>query len=102
MDLNKLKKNNLLKVGAAAILSVGVLSACGDDDPVIDENDDVEVDQPADVTPNDDVDVNEPEDGTTDDDVDVDEPADDTTNDDVDMEEPEVDIDTEPDTEEKN
>lgn len=72
MDLNKLKKNNLLKVGAAAILSVGVLSACGDDDPVIDENDDVEVDQP----------------------------ADDTTNDDVDMEEPEVD--TETDTEEKN
>ncbi|PID20453.1 hypothetical protein CSV61_14380 [Sporosarcina sp. P3] len=80
MDLNKLKKNNLLKVGAAAILSVGVLSACGDDDPVIDDNDDVEVDQPADVTPNDDVDVDvdEPEDGTTNDEVDVDEPEVDT------------------------
>ncbi|ARF17038.1 hypothetical protein [Sporosarcina ureae] len=80
MDLNKLKKNNLLKVGAAAILSVGVLSACGDDDPVIDDNDDVEVDQPADVTPDDDVDVDmdESEDGTTNDDVDVDEPEVDT------------------------
>ncbi|PIC70311.1 hypothetical protein CSV77_09555 [Sporosarcina sp. P16b] len=61
MNLNKLKKSNLLKVGTAAILSVGVLSACGDDDPVIDENDDVEVDQPADVTPDDDVNVDEPE-----------------------------------------
>ena len=61
MKLNKLKKSNLLKVGTAAILSVGVLSACGDDDPVIDENDDVEVDQPADVTPDDDVNVDEPE-----------------------------------------
>ncbi|WP_313237537.1 hypothetical protein [Sporosarcina ureae] len=104
MDLNKLKKNNLLKVGAAAILSVGVLSACGDDDPVIDENDDVEVDQPADVTPNEDVDVNESDDGTPDDDVNVDEPADDTTNDDVDVDEPEVDseVDMEQDAEEKN
>ncbi|PID14897.1 hypothetical protein CSV63_10655 [Sporosarcina sp. P34] len=61
MNLTKLKKSNLLKVGTAAILSVGVLSACGDDDPVIDENDDVEVDQPADVTPDDDVNVDEPE-----------------------------------------
>lgn len=63
MNLTNLKKNNLFKVGAAAILSVGVLSACGDDDPVIDENDDVdvEVDQPADVTPNDDADMDEPE-----------------------------------------
>lgn len=100
MDLNKLKKNNLLKVGAAAILSVGVLSACGDDDPVIDENDDVEVDQPADGTPNDDVEVDEPADGTTNDDVDVNEPADGTTNDDVEVDEPEVDM--EPDAEEKN
>lgn len=100
MDLNKLKKNNLLKVGAAAILSVGVLSACGDDDPVIDDNDDVEVDQPTDVTPNDDVEVDEPADDTTNDDVDVNEPADDTTNDDVDVDEPEVDMD--PDAEEKN
>lgn len=61
MNLTNLKKNNLFKVGAAAILSVGVLSACGDDDPVIDENDDVEVDQPTDVTPNDDGDMDEPE-----------------------------------------
>ncbi|PID24774.1 hypothetical protein [Sporosarcina sp. P7] len=61
MNFNKLKKSNLLKVGTAAILSVGVLSACGDDDPGIDENDDVEVDQPADVTPDDDVNVDEPE-----------------------------------------
>ena len=61
MNLTNLKKNNLFKVGAAAILSVGVLSACGDDDPVIDENDDIEVDQPADVTPNDDADMDEPE-----------------------------------------
>lgn len=60
MDINKLKKNNLLKVGAATILSVGILGACGNDDPVIDENDDVDVDQPADVTPNDDGDMDEP------------------------------------------
>ena len=85
MNLSNLKKNNLVKVGAAAILSVGVLSACGDDDPVIDENDDVEVDQPADVTPDEDMDTNDP-------DVDM-EPQDDP---DVDMEpEDETDVDAE-------
>lgn len=61
MDLTKLKNNNLLKVGAATILSVGILGACGNDDPVIDENDDVDVEQPADVTPDDDGDMDEPE-----------------------------------------
>lgn len=79
MDLTKFKNNNLLKVGAAAILSIGVLSACGDDeDPVIDNNDDVDIDQPADTTPNDD--------------VDMDQPADTAPNDDVDME-PDTDVD---------
>ncbi|WP_301109349.1 hypothetical protein [Sporosarcina sp.] len=73
MDLTKLKNNNLLKVGAAAILSIGVLSACGDDkdDPVIDNNDDVDIDQPADTTPNDDVDVDMEPDADVDMDVDM-------------------------------
>ena len=55
MNLTKLKNHKLLKVGAAAVLSIGVLSACGDDneDPVIDNNDDVDIEQPADTTPDD-------------------------------------------------
>ncbi|EGQ25719.1 hypothetical protein HMPREF9372_2092 [Sporosarcina newyorkensis 2681] len=77
MNLNK----NFIKVGAAALLSVGILSACGDDEPDVNDND-VNVDEPVVV----------PKDG----DGNVDEPVvvpEDNPDTDVDME-PDADIDT--------
>lgn len=82
----KLSKNtNLLKVGAAALLSVGILGACGDNDTDIDDTD---INEPVeDVTPNDENDLNDPtiNDGTTNDGADIDGTSDDsTTTDDLD------------------
>jgi hypothetical protein len=67
-------KSRLLKVGAAAVLSVGLLSACGDDgddDIIIDDPDNGEVD-PNDGTDNDvDIDMDDTDDNP-DEDVDTD------------------------------
>jgi hypothetical protein len=63
-------KSRLLKVGAAAVLSVGLLSACGDDDIIIDDPDNGEVD-PNDGTDNDvDIDMDDTDDNP-DEDVDT-------------------------------
>lgn len=65
MDTNAIGKRKLIKVGAAALLSVGLLGACGDND-----NDDIDIHDPNEpvVTPdaNPDADV----------DIDMDEPDD--------------------------
>lgn len=66
MKLNK----NFIKVGAAALLSVGILSACGDDEPDVNDND-VNVDEPA-VVPEDDPNVDVVPEGDVDTDTDMD------------------------------
>jgi hypothetical protein len=82
MALKLTEEKKWLKLGAATLLSVGMLAACGDgeDDVDVDVNDPVE-----DVNPGDDVDTDVdviPDDGT---DTDVDVDTDDGTDADVDV-----------------
>lgn len=69
MVTSKISKGRLLKVSAAAILSVGLLSACaddGDDDIIIDDPNGEEVNPEDDTDTNLDIDMDDGNDGLND------------------------------------